>query len=315
MKSKDYYQAQEGDARYYVYIHRRASDKKIFYVGKGKSTRAWETRLRNDYWKRVYSKHGFEVSIIFDDLEEHTAFTYEVDLIALLKYNGASLTNLTDGGEGCSGRKVTSAQRLKLSQSLKASQKLKEAAAKRVGISRPQSVIEALRIANTGRKHSEQSKSKMSESRKGVSPSNISKEKYTFHHMSGETFYGTRKEFSLHTEISNNTVAKLFTKTINGRTIIKNWSLSPIAIPGKRDRELVEETVRPASNRDKTIYTFYHISGEEFTGIRYDFQIFANITAREIGWLFCKTKSRRRSVLGWALSPHTWDDYHSSSKC
>lgn len=92
---------------FYVYVHRRLSDNKPFYVGKGKGNRAYSLSGRNDYWKNTAKKHGFSVELVFEEMNEEDAFQCEKDTILEFKYFGYPLTNLTDGGEGSTGYKVT----------------------------------------------------------------------------------------------------------------------------------------------------------------------------------------------------------------
>ena len=93
--------------RFYVYIHRRLSDNKPFYVGKGCGGRAWVLQNRTKHWKNVVNKHGYFVEIVFDDLDEGEAYQCEIDTILELKYFEYPLTNLTIGGEGVRGYKPT----------------------------------------------------------------------------------------------------------------------------------------------------------------------------------------------------------------
>ena len=91
---------------YYVYLHRRASDNKPFYVGKGKNTRSHSTFGRNKRWNNTYKKHGLIVEILYDNLSEEDAFNLEKDTITEMKYHFEdTLCNMTDGGEGVSGYK------------------------------------------------------------------------------------------------------------------------------------------------------------------------------------------------------------------
>lgn len=122
-------------SKFYVYLHRRASDGRVFYVGKGCGRRAWIESGRNRHWQNVAAKHGFTVEIYRDALTEIDAHALEVELIA--QYGRANLCNLTDGGEGASGVVWTDAQR------------------------------EAKRIFQTGKMHSEQAKRKVSIAKKG----------------------------------------------------------------------------------------------------------------------------------------------------
>jgi hypothetical protein len=101
---------------FYVYVHRRASDGRVFYVGKGHGNRAWST-ARNKHWHRVAKKHGLKVEIFQDGLQEWYAFELEMGLIAL--YGRENLCNMTDGGEGTSGFKHCEETRLAQSTALK----------------------------------------------------------------------------------------------------------------------------------------------------------------------------------------------------
>lgn len=91
---------------YYVYIHRRKTDGKVFYVGKGVRYRAWDTNhdaARNPYWKNMRKKHGLLVEIYKDSMNEVCAFTLEKILIAKYRSLNQPLTNLTNGGDGFDG--------------------------------------------------------------------------------------------------------------------------------------------------------------------------------------------------------------------
>ena len=105
---------------FYVYLHRRASDNSVFYIGKGCKYRAYETHKskRSVYWIRVYQKHGRVVEIVKDNLTEKEALAIEVALIA--QYGIENLCNHSSGGEsGGSGRVWSEESRKKLSESKK----------------------------------------------------------------------------------------------------------------------------------------------------------------------------------------------------
>lgn len=142
--------AKANNTSYYVYLHRKKSNGQVFYVGKGHGGRAKSQHGRNKYWKRVVAKHGYTVEIYIDGLQEWYAFELEKELIAY--YGRENLTNGTDGGEGTGGFYPNSDTRLKLSL------------AKR-GVKNHQ----------YGKKHTDETKKKISESKKGV-PSNIDDE-------------------------------------------------------------------------------------------------------------------------------------------
>ena len=84
---------------YYVYLHRRATDNKVFYVGKGKGRRAWNFNNRNQHWTNVKNKHGVIVDIVFDELTEEQSLQIEKDTILEFTYFGYPLTNKSSGGE------------------------------------------------------------------------------------------------------------------------------------------------------------------------------------------------------------------------
>lgn len=134
---------------FYVYVHRRADDGQVFYVGKGHGQRAYETRRRNFHWTNTYNKHGRIVEIIKYMMSEKDALQLEIETIAL--YGRDSLCNYTNGGEGSSGRVVSDECKRKISKSKKGTVLTAEH-------------IEKIRITSTGRKHSDDAKRKIGES-------------------------------------------------------------------------------------------------------------------------------------------------------
>jgi len=85
---------------FYVYVHRRASDGRVFYVGKGSGSRSKSTQ-RNQHWKNIVAKHRYTIEIVQNNMLEWWAFELEIELIA--SYGRDNLANCTDGGDGCSG--------------------------------------------------------------------------------------------------------------------------------------------------------------------------------------------------------------------
>lgn len=153
---------------FYVYLHRRKTDNKVFYVGKGKNKRAFDKTNRSQWWKSVADKHGVNIEIVFDSLSEEDSFQVEVDTILEFRSFGHPLVNLTAGGEGMSGHKPSAETRAKRSEKLK------------------------------GRKHSEthcKAIAKSRSERKGLRSSNVDRKIYKFvHTTSGEVFVGARVE-------------------------------------------------------------------------------------------------------------------------
>lgn len=95
---------------FYVYMHRRATDGSVFYVGKGSGKRAWVSRRTyNPHWTNVALRHGVVVDIVKSCLNEVCAITIEKILIASIGLD--NLTNLVHGGYGgMSGYKWTDKQ-------------------------------------------------------------------------------------------------------------------------------------------------------------------------------------------------------------
>lgn len=97
--------------KFYTYIHRKADDGTIFYIGKGAGYRVSAKNGRNKYWHSVVNKHGFKYEICSYWDTELDAYQHEQFLILCFKDLGIKLANLTDGGKGgTSGRKMPSDQ-------------------------------------------------------------------------------------------------------------------------------------------------------------------------------------------------------------
>ena len=97
----------------YVYTHARPYGA-VFYVGKGSGRRAWDLApTRRKRWHmNIVLKHGRE-NIVIKTIPvgtEQLAFELERLLIAEYRASGARLANLTDGGEGCAGRRMSAKQ-------------------------------------------------------------------------------------------------------------------------------------------------------------------------------------------------------------
>ena len=119
-----------------VYIHMKPQNKEVYYVGIGSDVkRAYHFGSRSEIWKRYYNKYGVLVNVLCENIELKTAKEMEKWLIAY--YGKTQLCNRTDGGEGFFGAKHS------------------------------KETIEKLRIANTGKKLSEETKRKIGEKSKG----------------------------------------------------------------------------------------------------------------------------------------------------
>jgi hypothetical protein len=94
-----------------VYRHRRLDNNEVFYVGIGKTEkRAYSKNNRSKYWNRVVEKHQRTVEILASDLSWEEAC--ELEILLIQEYGRkdlglGNLVNMTDGGEGSLGVKMT----------------------------------------------------------------------------------------------------------------------------------------------------------------------------------------------------------------
>lgn len=182
---------------YYVYLHRRATDGKVFYVGKGHGRRAFDKNNgRSKWWKSIVKKYGYNVEIYLNGLQEWYAIELEKELIAY--YGRENICNMTDGGEGMSGwtpseetikkrtsktigQKRTEETKKRMSEAKKGYKPSKETLIKmsqcRIGFKHTEEAKKKVSIAVRNRKVSEETRKKMSEARKGYKQTEIAKEK------------------------------------------------------------------------------------------------------------------------------------------
>lgn len=92
---------------FYIYRWIRLDTNTPFYVGKGKGNRAGNKTGRNRYFSHILNISKCEVEIIIDNLTEEQAFAKEVEFIKLYKNLNYCEANLTNGGEGISGHKMS----------------------------------------------------------------------------------------------------------------------------------------------------------------------------------------------------------------
>ena len=112
------------DPKFYVYEHWRPDTGVIFYVGKGHGDRAYITKGRNSKHSAVMNSlraAGFalQVKIVTNGMAEKSALEAERKLIANWLSLGADLVNLSSGGEGISGFRISEETKRKLSEANK----------------------------------------------------------------------------------------------------------------------------------------------------------------------------------------------------
>lgn len=139
--------------QFYTYIHYKP-DMTPFYVGKGSFQRAHNLgkSVRSAWHQNIVKKYGRKNIIIevTPCASEEKALSNEISLIAALREKGFVLCNLTDGGEGVSGRVVSEEQKAK-------ARGRTHSAATRTKIAE----------AHKGMRHSEESRNKISAAGKG----------------------------------------------------------------------------------------------------------------------------------------------------
>lgn len=93
---------------FYVYEHWRPDKGLPFYVGKGSGNRTRTVKEGRNRWHTFICKYLIdnglfpEVRIVFNSLDEETAFSLKKSTISYWRSRGIELTNNTDGGEGMS---------------------------------------------------------------------------------------------------------------------------------------------------------------------------------------------------------------------
>jgi len=210
-----------------VYIHRRKdiddNFENVFYVGIGSSkVRASQNTGRNKYWHNIVKKVGYTIEITHNNLLKEDACTIEKYLISFYGRNDLGLGNLcnvSDGGESNSGvkkdkewiekhritqigKKASIQTLIKMSLShfgennhfygKKHSEETKKIMSIKAS-KRPLNLdnLEKMRLVNTGRIMKEESKLKLSNSRKGMKFTEEHKEKLR---ISKLAYYKNKKE-------------------------------------------------------------------------------------------------------------------------
>jgi group I intron endonuclease len=164
----------DDEKKWYLYCHtNKTNGKKYFGITCQPPNDRWRNGLgyRNSivFWRAInkYTWDGFEHEIVLNELTEEEAKQKEVEFIALYKTNCCRYKNLefgynmTDGGEGSTGRKFTDETKAKLSASIKALHASENSPYTYI----PYFVGEEHPMY--GRKHTDEAKQKVSQANKG----------------------------------------------------------------------------------------------------------------------------------------------------
>ena len=110
--------------QHYLYRHIRLDKNQVFYIGIGTKNkkdvlyntygRAKSRRYRNKYWNNVVSKADYEIEIVFESTNYEYIKQKEIEFIKLYSRfdKGATLVNMTNGGDGLTSYKHTEQSKL-----------------------------------------------------------------------------------------------------------------------------------------------------------------------------------------------------------
>ena len=108
--NRDFYNQ---NTKYYIYIH-YTPDNIPFYVGKGIKNRCLHKHSRSYWWNNIVNKYGYYIKIQEINLNEDECLQREIYWIKYFgrkQYQEGTLINLTNGGEGVSGKLYTEEER------------------------------------------------------------------------------------------------------------------------------------------------------------------------------------------------------------
>ena len=156
----------------YLYRHIRLDKNEPFYIGIGsdeKYKRAYSKKSRNKYWSNIANITEYEVEIMLDNLMWEEVCKKEIEFIKLYgrkDLNEGTLVNMTDGGEGTFGAILTEDHKRKIGNHW-------------MGDNNPMRKVRRFGNLNNhfNKLHSDDTKRKMSDKKKGKPLSEDHKEK------------------------------------------------------------------------------------------------------------------------------------------
>lgn len=95
------------ERKFYVYCHKRKTDGKCFYIGKGTGNRYKSKSGRNQYWHNIVNKHGFESEILVNNITEEKAFKLESEFCKQIGYENLCNLHIENGWGGHSKTEET----------------------------------------------------------------------------------------------------------------------------------------------------------------------------------------------------------------
>lgn len=151
---------------FYTYAHYRKSDDVLFYIGKGSTNRASDSRKRNPHWNNVVNKHGFYYKILERFNCEHAALKKEEELISFYRAEGFKLANVASGGTANSGPRHSEEVKRQMSAARKGKKRTY-----RWTLS--EETKEKMRMSHTGMKSSKEAVDKLRAALTGVPKSEL----------------------------------------------------------------------------------------------------------------------------------------------
>lgn len=119
------------DRCFYVYVHKRATDGSVFYIGKGKGARDKSRSGRSKHWRNIVQKNGYSIERIFQNLTEDEAYLLEIKAISEYRGKDERICNVANGGNGgLSGTVLTDDHKEKLRNAKLGKQQMKDHAIK-----------------------------------------------------------------------------------------------------------------------------------------------------------------------------------------
>lgn len=218
---------------FYNYILFDPRNNEPFYVGKGSGNRYNDhfaqtmrcsknnKKLENKI-KKIHQETGLKpmILIINKTTDEQLSFMAEKELILKYRMDGYDLCNLTDGGEGFSGRTHTTKSKIKMSVKLTGKKHTDEAKRKigeasignkyNIGRKASEETKKKMSDVKKGKKHSEETKKKMSENN-GMKGKKISSEQKTIisnRQKGNKNFLGKKHSDITKQKISNTKTGK-----------------------------------------------------------------------------------------------------------
>jgi group I intron endonuclease len=203
-----------GGFLFYVYQHRKADSREIFYVGKGKGSRAFQfgKTQRSRYWINIVKKHGLIVEILKNFSSESDAFEFEKQAIAILRESGTALVNILEGGQGFCGGKHSDEFKERHRQLMLKNNPFK-------GQKHSQETLQKMREKKLGKRfsHSEETKEKMRNARRNA------KKIVAFYDGALISEFKSMSECSRITKVSLRKIAKLLRNEEDSSTKNAKW--------------------------------------------------------------------------------------------